>query len=99
MTTLRLERFDATSNASVVMGRFETNDIEKDIFRRDAVIMDKVDPCTDVKAFDLDQGLDWLDNPDNSLRIVASGDNVTFVLHQENNTNAERRRCHSTDNE
>lgn len=100
MTILRLERFDAASNASVVISRFETNDIENDIFRLEAFIMDRIDPCSDMKEFDLDQVLDWLDNPDNSLLIVASRNTATFMLCKDNNTDAVRRvRCHGTGNE
>ena len=62
MLTLRLERFDATSKTTEVIGRFESNDIESDAFRLDAFIMNRVDAGTDVKMLDLDQLLDWLDS-------------------------------------
>lgn len=88
MNTLRLERFDANSNTSEVIGRFETNDIEYDAFRLDAFIMNRVDASTDItdiKVLDIDQVSEWLDNPDNSLLIIASSNTAIFVLRKDNN--------------
>ncbi len=76
---------------TTVVGRFETNDIEYDAFRLDAFIMNRVDSGTDMKVLDIDQVSDWLDNPDNSLLIVASSNTATFGLRKDNNEDNIRR--------
>ena len=83
MKTLRLERFDANSDKTEVIGCFEINDIEIDALRLEAFLMKGVDADAEMSVLDIDKVSDWLDNPDPSLLIVASSSLTTFLLRKE----------------
>ena len=84
MTSLRLYRFDSTSNKPDIIGRFEINNIETDAFRLEAFIVNGSDAGADIKVLDIDTVADWLENPGKSGLIVASSDTATFLLYKDN---------------